>query len=265
LAVSTDGNGRLCYLDPRIGSARLVYEAALNVAVTGAKPIAVVDNLNFGNPEKPEIMWQFKESVEGMSEACETLGIPVVGGNVSFYNETDGGDINPTPVVGLLGLADPMPADPPRLSRAMPGMEVWEVGPLATPNLAGSAVQRLDGDLVGLPTAGDGEMARRVIELAARLAHSVPVLHDISDGGLAVALAEICIAAGVGAEVTTAHPFSEDPHRFLAVAEPGLDLPADIARVIGTVGGDGITINGQTAPLAQCADNWHNAIARALG
>ena len=118
LAVSTDGNGRLCQLDPRGGSSRLVYEAALNVAVTGARPLAVVDNLNFGNPEKPEVMWQFKESVEGISAACEALGIPVVGGNVSFYNETDGIDIHPTPVVGLLGLADPMPKNPaPTLPR----------------------------------------------------------------------------------------------------------------------------------------------------
>ncbi|MGB8362675.1 MAG: phosphoribosylformylglycinamidine synthase subunit PurL, partial [Acidimicrobiia bacterium] len=159
LAVSTDGNGRLCYLDPRIGSARLVYEAALNVAVIGARPLAVVDNLNFGNPEKPEVMWQFKESVEGLSTACEALGIPVVGGNVSFYNETDDVDIHPTPVVGLLGLADPMPADPPRLGRAEAGMEIWEVGPPPTSNLAGSAAQRLSDELVGLPTAPDPETA----------------------------------------------------------------------------------------------------------
>src|SRR5690606_17052125 len=129
LAVSTDGNGRICYLDPRIGGARIVYEAALNVAVTGARPLAGVDNLNFGNPEKPEVMWQFKEAVQGISGACEALGIPVVGGNVSFYNETDGVDIYPTPVVGLLGLADPMPARAPRLDRAVAGMEIWVVGP----------------------------------------------------------------------------------------------------------------------------------------
>ncbi|HEX6221910.1 MAG TPA: phosphoribosylformylglycinamidine synthase subunit PurL, partial [Acidimicrobiia bacterium] len=208
LAVSTDGNGRLCYLDPRIGAQRLVYEAALNVAVTGARPMAVVDNLNFGNPEKPAVMWQFQQSVEGISEACEALGIPVVGGNVSFYNETDGVDIHPTPVVGLLGLADPMPTRPPLLERAVAGMEVWEVGPSATGNLAGSAVQRLAGDLGGLPTGPDAEMASRVIGLAVALAHEAPVLHDISDGGLAVALAEVCIASGVGAVVESANPFS---------------------------------------------------------
>lgn len=265
LAVSTDGNGRLCYLDPRGGSERLVYEAALNVAVTGARPLAVVDNLNFGNPEKPAVMWQFIESIEGMSRACETLGIPVVGGNVSFYNETDGVDIHPTPVVGLLGLADPMPPDPPRLSRATEGMEVWEVGPTATANLAGSAAQRLRGELGGIPTPPEGDTAVRVTGLAAEMAQSAPVLHDISDGGLAVALAEVCIASGVGAKVASEHPFSEDPHRFLLVAEPGsITPPHHIARRIGTITGQDLVINGHRVPLAECADAWHNAIDRVL-
>jgi phosphoribosylformylglycinamidine synthase len=265
LAVSTDGNGRLCYLDPRSGSARLVYEAALNVAVTGARPMALVDNLNFGNPEKPDVMWQFRESVEGISEACEALGIPVVGGNVSFYNETEGVDIHPTPVVGLLGLADPMPSRPSRIDQAAPGMEVWEVGPFATGNLAGSTLQKLRGGLEGLPTPPDPDAAIRVVTLATELAHSAPVLHDISDGGMAVALAEICIASGVGANVEHEHPFSEDPHRFLVAAEPGtLQLPEDIARRIGTVGGDQIEINGQGVPLDQASAAWHEAIPRAL-
>ena len=265
LAVSTDGNGRLCYLDPKIGSARIVYEAALNVAMTGARPLALVDNLNFGNPEKPEIMWQFRESVEGISEACETLGIPVVGGNVSFYNETDGIDIHPTPVVGLLGLADPMPPHPPRLSRAVEGMELWEVGPEASGNLAGSAVQRLGGELGGAPSSPNPAAAKRVIELAQDLAHGFPVLHDISDGGMAVALAEICIASGVGANVEHEHPFSEDPHRFLVATEPGtLQLPDDSARRIGTLGGDQVSINGQGVPLIQASEAWHEAVPRVL-
>ena len=265
LAVSTDGNGRLCYLDPKVGSARIVYEAALNVAVTGARPLALVDNLNFGNPEKPEVMWQFRESVEGMSQACETLGIPVVGGNVSFYNETDGIDIHPTPVVGLLGLADPMPADPPRMSRAVEGMDVWEVGPAASGNLAGSAVQRLLGELGGSPSSPDPFVAMRVIELALGLAHQAPVLHDVSDGGVAVALAEICIASGVGASVEVEHPFSEDPHRFLLTAKPGtLQLPEDLARHIGTLGGDQVVVNGHAVPLDTATSTWREAIPRAL-
>lgn len=266
LAVSTDGNGRLCYLDPRHGGQRLVYEAALNVAVTGARPLAIVDNLNFGNPEKPEVMWQFKETVEGISEACETLGIPVVGGNVSFYNETEGIDIHPTPVIGLLGLADPMPISPPRLSSAVGGMEIWEFGPVGSNNQAGSALQRVLGeDLGGRPTQPDAETALKVIDAALRHAHEVPVLHDISDGGLAVALAEICILSGVGAEVEVDNPFSEDPHRFLAVFEPGLISPeAEMARKIGTIGGNQIVINGSRVDLADAEVTWSNAIPEAL-
>ena len=249
LAVSTDGDGRLCQLDPRGGSSRLVYEAALNVAVTGARPLALVDNLNFGNPEKPEVMWQFKESVEGISAACEALGIPVVGGNVSFYNETDGIDIHPTPVVGLLGLADPMPDTPPRLSRAAAGMEIWEIGPEPTANLSGSAAQRvINRELTGKPTSPDPGAARRVVALAADLAHRVPVLHDISDGGLAVAVAEMCIASQIGATITEGdigRLFSEDPHRLIAVMPPhAVDLPADLSRKVGTVGGDALDIAG---------------------
>ena len=270
LAVSTDGNGRLCYLDPLRGAARIVYEAALNVAVAGARPLALVDNLNFGNPEKPEVMWQLIETVEGISRACEALGIPVVGGNVSFYNETAGVDIHPTPVVGLLGLADPMPSNPPRLSRAKEGMEIWEVGPKPTDNLAGSAAQRVAGKaLVGRPTAPNPEMARRLVNLAAELAHLVPVLHDISDGGLAVAVAEICIASGVGAQINHVAPgamFSEDPHRFVVVMESGTnDLPVDLATQVGTIGGDSLSLGSGSLDLSNITRAWREALPSALG
>jgi phosphoribosylformylglycinamidine synthase len=270
LAVSTDGNGRLCQLDPREGSSRLVYEAALNIAVTGARPLAVVDNLNFGNPEKPEVMWQFKESVEGISSACEVLGIPVVGGNVSFYNETDGIDIHPTPVIGLLGLADPMPGTPPRLSRAEEGMEIWEIGPQATGNLSGSAAQRVIGnELTGRPTPPDPDAAKRVIDLAAELAHRVPVLHDISDGGLAVAVAEVCIASRIGAALTeddNGRLFSEDPHRLIAVLEADtVDLPQDFSRRVGTMGGDALILGlSDLVDVQELIEAFEGAIPRRM-
>jgi phosphoribosylformylglycinamidine synthase len=240
LAVSTDGNSRLCYLDPRRGGARIVFEAALNVAMTGARPLAVVDNLNFGNPEKPEVMWQFRESIEGISEACETLGVPVVGGNVSFYNETDDNDIYPTPVVGMLGLVEPVPVTPPRLDRAVDGMEIWRFGPEWAVNLAGSALEQVTfAHVGGRPTPPDGPMAKAAVEAAIRLATEieVPVLHDISEGGLAVAVAEICIASGTGARVEFGdwrHLFCEDPHRFLAVLDP--DRSDDVRRIAAEVG-----------------------------
>jgi phosphoribosylformylglycinamidine synthase len=269
LAVSTDGNGRLCMLDPRRGAARLVFEAALNVAMTGAKPLAVVDNMNFGNPEKPEVMWQFRESIEGISEACEALGIPVVGGNVSFYNETDGTDIHPTPVVGLLGLADPIPAHLPGLHLAEEGMEIWEVGPEPTTNIAGSALQRvLEGDLRGRPTEPEPAVAKQVIALAADLAHKVPVLHDVSAGGTAVAIAEICIASGKGAELSVDHDarlFSEDPHRFIVVMEPGtVSLPPDLARRVGSVGGDTFSMAGVAIALDLLVSTYREALPRRM-
>ncbi len=267
LAVSTDGNGRLCRLDPRRGSARLVYESALNVAVTGARPIALVDNLNFGNPENPEVMWQFTESVAGISEACEALGIPVVGGNVSFYNESDETEIHPTPVVGMLGLSEPIPVLPPRLDRAQAGMEIWEIGPPPSSNLAGSALERVVlGSLTGRPTAPDPRAGTRVIDLSRQLAYEVPVLHDVSDGGLAVAVSEICIASGVGATLSSSHAiFSEDPHRVVAVFHPGTtELPDEFARLIGRMGGETIRFGDSEIDLAVAAGIYQQAIPRRM-
>ncbi|MDH5519771.1 MAG: phosphoribosylformylglycinamidine synthase subunit PurL, partial [Acidimicrobiia bacterium] len=254
LAVSTDGNGRLCYLDPRRGGGRLVYEAALNVAMTGARPLALVDNLNFGNPEKPEVMWQFRESIEGISEACERLGIPVVGGNVSFYNETDGVDIYPTPVVGLLGLVDPMPESPPRLDRIEEGMSLWRFGPEWAINLAGSAFEKITfAHVGGRPSAPDPTMAKACIEMATRLVNElgIPALHDISDGGMAIAASEMAIGSGQGVRLEFTdwrHLFSEDPHRFLAAVPDELSetvgaLAVEVgipAARIGSFGGDEI-------------------------
>jgi phosphoribosylformylglycinamidine synthase len=283
LAVSTDGNGRLCFLDPRRGSARLVYEAALNVALTGARPLAVVDNLNFGNPENPAVMWQFIESVEGMSEACEALGIPVVGGNVSFYNETEGTDIYPTPIVGLLGLADPIPERPPRLDNAKPGDELWLFGPGRAVNLSASAFERVVHDhLGGRPTAADPDVAAGSIRLAASLAGAglVHAQHDLSDGGLAVAVAEISIRSDIGAIVEYEdwrHLFSEDPHRFVAavhtrhsdeVAQLAERIGVSAAQ-IGAFGGDRIVFhssdNTQSAiDVTEAAGIWRSSLRRRM-
>ena len=279
LAVSADGNGRQCYLDPRRGAARLVYEAALNVAMVGARPMAVVDNLNFGNPEKPEVMWQFTETVEGISEACESLGIPVVGGNVSFYNETNGIDIYPTPIVGMLGLADPMPPTPPRLGAGAEGMEIWLIGCPETLDLAGSAFSKFVHNHVGgRPAKPDPQTAGAVIELATRLASNgaVPVLHDVSDGGLAVAMAEICIQSKTGARLEIADwrgLFAEPPHTFVAVAPAEIgatvQAAAEAAGVaverIGKLGGDAIEFAAAdeavaALPLKAVESAWRNAI-----
>jgi phosphoribosylformylglycinamidine synthase subunit PurL len=282
LAVSTDGNGRLCLLDPLRGGERLVYEAALNVAVTGAKPMALVDNLNFGNPEKPEVMWQFRQCIEGISSACEHLGVPVVGGNVSFYNETDGIDIHPTPVVGLLGKAEPMPLTPPRIDAATDDMELWLFGPDVI-DLAGSSFEWVvHGHLGGRPCAADPSAASAVLDLAIRLAGSgmAPVLHDISDGGLAVCVAEVCIRSDIGAELEVPDwrtLFSEAPHRMIAAA-----FPADAQRIVslaeeagvpatrlGRFGGEKIVVRTpegeHEVDLSTAASTYLDAIPRRMG
>lgn len=226
LAVSTDGNGRLCSLDPGRGAERLVWEAALNVALTGAKPLAVVDNLNFGNPENPSVMWQFSQAVDGIAAACSDLEIPVVGGNVSFYNTTDDVDIHPTPVVGLLGLADPVPAAPPRTDGAQPGDDLWLFGDPSAHNLAGSLFERVVHDhLGGRPGAAEATVGSAAIETAAELAQRglAHASHDVSDGGLAVTLTELAIRSNLGVSVAVddwRSLFAEDPHRFISAIPP---------------------------------------------
>ena len=282
MAVSVDGNGRLCSLDPRRGAARLVFEAALNVAIVGARPLAVVDNLNFGNPEHSEVMWQFVETIEGIAAACEALGIPVVGGNVSFYNETDGQDIDPTPVIGLLGIAEPLLTSPPRLDQAKEGMELWLLGSLPGRGLAGSCLEKVVfGHVGGRPTAPDPSAARGAVALARRLADAgfAPVLQDVADGGLAIAAAEICIRSSVGAAIECPdfrQLFSEDPHRFLAATAPGygdtlaaaageMGVPASL---VGRFGGDTIAFHLGSAvssvPLEAATRTWREAIPRRL-
>ncbi len=283
LSVSTDGNGRHCYLDPRRGGARLVYESALNVAMTGARPMAVVDNLNFGNPEKTGVMWQFVETLEGISQACEALDVPVIGGNVSFYNETDGVDIFPTPVVGMLGMADPMPTDPPRLDQVSDGDHLLMFGPRGSRNLAGSAFEKvMHGHIGGRPDEPDPYLAKAIIELAAQLACSgkVPAMHDIAEGGVALTVAEMCIASEVGATInfsTWIGLFAENPNRFvaavpaehvesvLAMAEE-LDVPTS---ELGRFGGDVISLqNGShestEIPLAEATVTYRTAIPRRM-
>ncbi|MDP3983686.1 MAG: phosphoribosylformylglycinamidine synthase subunit PurL, partial [Acidimicrobiia bacterium] len=283
LALSIDGDGRLCYLDPRRGAARLVYEGALQVALAGARPMAVVDNLNLGNPEKSAVMWQLRETIEGISEACEELGIPVIGGNVSLYNETNGIDIYPTPVVGVLGLADPMPSRPPRLDRAAEGMELWIFGGEWAINLAGSAFELVTfAHMGGRPTAPDPAAARAAIAAALWITEKnlAVVAHDISAGGLAMAVAEICIASGVGANVRYSdwrHLFCEDPHRFVAAIPPqaasevaelatGAGLPA---AFIGTFGGSEIIFDRKgvraAVDLQLASRTWRDALASRLG
>ena len=189
LALSTDGKARFCRLDPRTGGRLVVLEAARNVACAGASPLALVNCLNFGNPEHPEVMWSFAEVVEGISEACETLGLPVVGGNVSFYNESLGADIDPTPVVAVLGLIDQLRTRPPT-PRLSEGDRIVVLG-LTAAELGGSEwAAVLHGLGQGRPPRADLDDRARVARAGrrARERGRLTGVHDCSDGGLAVAL-----------------------------------------------------------------------------
>jgi phosphoribosylformylglycinamidine synthase subunit PurL len=213
VALATDGNGRHAALDPRAGAALALAEAARNVACTGARPIAVTNCLNFASPERPEVMGAFAAAVDGMADACRALGLPVTGGNVSFYNESSGRPIHPTPIVGVLGLLeDADTAVPTGFPR--PGLIVWLLGETKV-ELGGSVWQRLttgrlEGHPPALDLAAEARLHRLLPDLAAR--RLLAGAHDLSDGGLAVALVEATLAAGVGATI---------------------DLPPVLASVVG--------------------------------
>jgi len=282
LALATDGKARFCKLDPRVGGRLVVLEAARNVACAGARAIALVNCLNFGNPEHPEVMWQFAEVVEGMSEACEALDIPVIGGNVSFYNESRGDDIDPTPVAGVLGLIDELRAAPP-VATLHRGDDIVVLGDVR-PELGGSewaaVVHGLNG---GAPPAADLERARALHALVASLVddRTVNGVHDVSDGGLAVAVAEMAIAGGVGARVeltfdgcTPAEAcFAEPASVVVCSADPeesaavlGEAAAAGVpARVVGSAAGDRLVASAAfDVALADAASAWRDTLPRLM-
>ncbi|MFL5470480.1 MAG: phosphoribosylformylglycinamidine synthase subunit PurL [Gemmatimonadaceae bacterium] len=195
ISLKTDCNGRYVYLDPRVGGRIAVAEAARNVACTGARPLAITNCLNFGNPTRPEVFYQLKEAVAGMGEACRALGTPVTGGNVSLYNESQSGAVYPTPVIGMIGLID----DLSHITRAtfqQDGDAILLLGDIGG-ELGGSEyLASIHGKVIGAPPRCDVDLERKVIDalLDAIRAGVVSSAHDCSDGGLAVALAECCIA-----------------------------------------------------------------------
>jgi phosphoribosylformylglycinamidine synthase II len=263
MAFSTDGNHRWCALDPRLGTIATVAESTLNLACVGARPSALVNCLNFGNPEHPEVMWQLSEAIDGMAEACGALDVPVVGGNVSLYNESRGVDIDPTPVVGTLGLVDSLTAPPPVVG-LVDGQRIVVVGSTAPLSLGGSrwAVQ-VRGHRGGRPAPVDLALHARLLPLVAGLVNDAVVggVHDVSEGGLGVALAEMALGSGVGCRVgglggpgvaTHVGLFGEGSSRVLfSVADGALDdlaarcAAADIPWAeLGVAGGDRLVIEG---------------------
>ena len=294
LAMALDGNGRWCYLDPRLGAMHAVAEAARKVACAGATPVGATNCLNFGNPEKPHIMWQFSQVIDGMTKACEELDTPITGGNVSFYNETLGEGIYPTPVVGVVGILNDVHKTA-KMHFAQLGRKIV----LLRANEAGDAVdaesefgsseyaKEVLGAIWGYPPQLDLEreatLQRALVAMIG--AGLVESAHDCSDGGVAVALAEAALPAGVGCKVHIAEQalppefllFGEDASRIVLSCDP-IHLPSIqqiaveyglLADVLGETGSDRveITMDGQSmisASVAELRAAYEGALERAL-
>ncbi len=277
MALTTDGNHRWCAINPRIGSAMTVAESVLNLACVGAVPQALVNCLNFGNPENPVVMWQLSEAVDGMAEACNAFDLPVVGGNVSLYNESQGTNIDPTPIVGVIGLINDLSKAPPGL-KWNDGDRIILLGPEAN-GLNGSAWAFMKGHRRGSLDPIDFDLHKRVCALTRDLVTKelVTGLHDISTGGLGVSAAEMAINSGVGCTLarTPDHIsfFSESPSRVILAVNPELlteveqlaaeyDVPHER---IGLAHGDIFTVkNLLTVPVKDLQKKWDNRLPDAL-
>src|SRR5947209_1138811 len=265
IAVSIDGNGRRVACDPRRGAAEAVYECAANLACVGAEPLGLTNCLNFGNPEKPHVAWQLTEAVEGLAEACEALDVPVVGGNVSLYNEAPTGPIFPTPVVGIVGKL-PDAGQSGQLGFACTGDAIALVGRFE-PSLAGSELEKLRGRAPSGELPFKDVQAVRDAQVAVRdavRARALNSAHDIAEGGIAVALAECCVAGGIGAAVTLPEglePFAEAPGCGYIVSGPEEAL-APLGTVIGRVGGARLEIAGLLGlPISDLSRARENGIS----
>jgi phosphoribosylformylglycinamidine synthase len=281
VAVAVDSNSRSCYLEPRLGAAHAVAEAARNVSCVGGEPLAVTDCLNFGNPERPEIMWQFEQACLGIADACNALETPVVSGNVSLYNETEGKAVFPTPMIGMVGLMEDCARNAGSGFSAA-GDRIALVGGTGAGHLGGSEYLRaVHGKTAGMPPPLD--LAReKAVQRAVRECVRAGLLraaHDCSDGGLAVALAEMCFGRDLGCRVrlkSALRPdallFGEDASRILVSY-----LPSQRERVkslcaqvpfeeIGEVGGAKLVIEGVLeARVAELKEPWARAIPRLVG
>jgi phosphoribosylformylglycinamidine synthase subunit PurL len=268
VALAVDGNGRYCLLDPYAGTQLALAEAYRNVAATGARPLAVTNCLNFGSPEDPGVMWQFTEAVRGLADACLALGVPVTGGNVSFYNQTGDVAIHPTPVVGVLGVH----ADVRKrlaIGFGRPGRSVLLLGRTSA-EFGGSLWAHVTHQHIGgRPPAVrlDDERALAAVLAAAADRGLLDAAHDISDGGLAVALAESCLAGGQGCTVRLPGEaftwlFGESAARAVVATAPGADdefaaLCAEHgvpAAALGVTGGTRLEVDGAfTIPVSELA------------
>ena len=246
LAIKTDGNGRWCFLSPRLGAMHAVAEAARNVACTGARPIAATNCLNFGNPEKPEVMWQFTEAIDGIAEACRVLETPITGGNVSFYNETLGKPIYPTPILGVLGLMEDAECAVDSAFKnegdAIVLLDGSGAGSSQREFASSEYAKTIHGVVGGAPPAIDLDAEKRVIDCLVKLASAKAILsaHDVSDGGLAVTLAESCFdSGGLSADVDASAAAAGEAAEVALFGERGAravaSLPATAVANLETI------------------------------
>lgn len=284
LAVTIDGNGRYCELDPNVGAQIAVCEAARNIVATGARPLGVTDCLNFGSPDRPDVYWQLEQAVEGIGTACRALGLPVVSGNVSLYNESDGGAIFPTPIIGMVGLlGDHAGRIPAGLQED--GDFILLVGTTHN-DLGGSEYVRLvRGRVGGRPPALDlvQELAVQEFMLDAAGAGLLRSAHDVAEGGLLVALAETCLLGGIGARCAGVQPdeelrmdavfFGESQGRFvISTTSRAMPELQGLARrhkveltVLGLAGGERIEFERQlSVPLASLREAWETGLVAAM-
>jgi phosphoribosylformylglycinamidine synthase len=280
IALATDGNGRYCTLDPYRGTQLALAEAYRNVAMTGAVPVAVTNCLNFGSPEDPAVMWQLAEAVRGLADGCKSLGVPVTGGNVSLYNQTGTTAIQPTPVIGVLGVHDDVTK---RLAAGFgtDGAEVVLLG-RTSEEFGGSAwAGVIHEHLGGLPPAVDLDAERQlaILVTAAASAGVLASAHDLSDGGLAITLAEACLYGGRGCVVALRGDaftglFSESAARALVSVVPGREREFAAlaeehgvpATVLGVTTGDALTVEGVfEIPLTELKQVWTGTLPAIFG
>jgi phosphoribosylformylglycinamidine synthase len=284
LGLVVDCNAGFCYLDPYEGARLAIAENARNLAVTGCKPLAVTDCLNFASPERPETMWQFAEAIRGIADACMALGTPVVSGNVSFYNETEGKGIHPTPMVAMVGeIADPSKA----VTQNFKGEgDVVALLGRQTDELGGSEYLKvIHGQVAGKTPRLDIDLEKRVQGLCLELADKrlLRSAHDLSEGGLAVAAAECCVGGSVSIGAVLELPpasipeiaqlFGEAPSRVLisfapenqaAVVAAAMAADAEL-QILGRIGGRNLKLGGHVDVATEALSHaWRTGFATVL-
>jgi phosphoribosylformylglycinamidine synthase len=294
LAMALDGNGRWCYLDPKLGAMHAVADAARNVACSGATPVGATNCLNFGNPEKPHIMWQFSKVIDGITKACEELDVPITGGNVSFYNETLGEGIYPTPVIGIVGILEdvhkavfPHFREPGRVVVLLRASEPGDITDAESEFGSSEYAKEILGALWGFPPALELErevaLQKALIEMIG--AGLVDSAHDCSEGGIAVTLAECCFANGVGVRVNLASAglppefvlFGEDASRVViscdrsklgGIQQVAVKYRLSAEEIGETVSGQvEITLDGHmavSASVSELGNSFEGALEAAL-